>query len=49
MARKGRAKWVKSTGAENKRFPIGDNRYAIKNVKADYLLEWRSLQMEKES
>ena len=49
MARKGRAKRVKSPRAKNKkRFPIGDYKYAMKNVKADYLLECQSLQMEKE-
>ena len=49
MARKGRAKRVKSPRTKNKkRFPIGDYKYAMKNVKADYLLECRSLQMGKE-
>lgn len=49
MTRKGRAKRVKSPRTKNKkRFPIGDYKYAMKNVKADYLLECRSLQMEKE-
>lgn len=41
--------WVKSPRTKNKKgFPIGDYKYAMKNVKADYLLECRSLQMEKE-
>lgn len=49
MARNGRAKRVKSPRTKTKkRFPIGDYKYAMKNVKADYLLECRSLQMEKE-
>ena len=48
MARKGRAKRVKRPRTKNKRFPIGDYKYAMKEVKGDYLLECRSLQMEKE-
>ena len=40
---------MKSPRTKNKkRFSIGDYKYAMKNVKADYLLECRSLQMEKE-
>ena len=40
---------MKSPRTKNKkRFPIGDYKYAMKNVKADYLLECRSLQMEED-
>ena len=40
---------MKNTKTKNKkRFPIGEYKYAMKNVKADYLLECRSLQMEKD-
>ena len=49
MARKGRIKRVKNTRTKNKkRFPIGEYKYAMKNVKASYLLECMSLQMEKD-
>ena len=49
MARKGRIKWVKNPRTKNRKiFPIGEYKYAMKNVKADYLLECRSLQMEKD-
>ena len=49
MTQKGGAKRAKSPRTKNKkRFPIGDYKYAMKHVKADYLSECRSLQMDKE-
>ena len=49
MAWKERAKRVKSSRTKNKmRFPIGVFKYAMKSVKADYMLKCRPLQMEEE-
>ena len=48
MARKERHRRVSSRTVNKRRFPIGEYKYAMRNLEANYLLECKSLQKEKE-
>ena len=48
MARKGRHRRVSTRTVNKRRFPIGEYKYAMRNLKVNYLLECKSLQKEKE-
>lgn len=48
MARKGRRRRVSTRTVNKRRFPIGEYKYGMRNLKANYLLECKSLQKEKE-
>jgi len=48
MARKGRHRRVSTRTVNKRRFPIVEYKYGMRNLKANYLLECKSLQKEKE-